>query len=204
MDYIESKEKYPFAVRNYYDDAMFATIKRHTGQEVPLHIDLELTTLEKAAVIRSKYNSKMTDWYMHKESVSFSWVADRACKLAEEICSKITKTKFICNESWGIHYKKGNSTKAHTHWPHTYVFGYYVKMPKYAPIIFPTSNYEYNPKPGDLMVFPGHIQHEVKAVDDERIMIAGTLINTYWEAERNLQNSSFRDVLKYNNGDIKF
>ena len=79
------------------------------------------------------------------------------------------------------------------------VFGYYVKMPKYAPIIFPTSNYEYNPKPGDLMVFPGHIQHEVKAVDDERIMIAGTLINTYWEAERNLQNSSIKDVLKYNN-----
>ena len=73
MNYIESKEKYPFGVRNYYEDAMFATIKRHTGQEVPLHIDLELTTLEKAAMIRDEYNPRMTDWYMHNESVSYGF-----------------------------------------------------------------------------------------------------------------------------------
>ena len=197
MNYIESKEKYPFGVRNYYEDAMFATIKRHTGQEVPLHIDLELTTLEKAAMIRDEYNPRMTDWYMHNESVSYAWVAERACKLAEKISKDLAETKFECHESWGVHYKETNNASPHSHWLYQYAFGYYVKVPEYAPIVFPNANYEYNPKPGDLIVFPGHVTHEVKPVDGERIMIAGNLRNTFWDAKRTLQNSSLRDVIKY-------
>ena len=71
-------------------------------------------------------------------------------------------------------------------------------MPEYAPIIFPTANYEYNPKVGDLIVFPGFIQHEVKPVEGERIMIAGNMYNTQWSSPRNFQNSSIEDVIKYN------
>ena len=197
MKYIESKEKYPFGVRNLLDDAMSQTTLRHTGQEVSLHVDLELTILEKAAVIRDKYNPRMTDWYMHKENTSFAWIADQACKLAEEISMKLCKTKFECHESWGVHYKETNNASPHSHWLYQYAFGYYVKVPEYAPIVFPNANYEHNPKPGDLIVFPGHITHEVKPVNDERIMIAGNLRNTFWDAERNLQNSSLRDVVKY-------
>lgn len=198
MNYIESKEKYPFGVRNYYEDAMFATIKRHTGQEVPLHIDLELTTLEKAAMIRDEYNPRMTDWYMHNESVSYAWVAERACKLAEEISKDLAETKFECHESWGVHYKDTNNASPHSHWLYQYAFGYYIKVPEYAPIVFPNANYEYNPKPGDLVVFPGHIQHEVKSVEGERIMVAGNLKNTLWSVSRNFQNSSIKDVIKHN------
>ena len=204
INYIESKEKYPFGVRNYYDEAMSMTIKRHTGQEVTLHIDLELTTLEKAAAIRDRYNPRMTDWYMHNESESYAWVAEKACKLAEEISNKLAKTKFECHESWGVHYTETNNASPHTHWLYQYAFGYYVKAPEYSPIVFPNANFEHNPKAGDLIVFPGHVTHEVKPVSGERIMIAGNLRNTHWDAERTLQNSSMRDVLKYNNGDIKF
>jgi len=199
IESLKSTEQYPFGVINLLEDAMFATILRHTGQEVPMHVDLELTILEKANVIRDEYNPRMTDWYMHKENTSFSWVARRACEFAQEVCSKLAKTKFECHESWGVHYKDTNNASPHSHWLYQYAFGYYVKVPEYAPIVFPNADYEYNPKKGDLIVFPGHITHEVKPVKGERIMIAGNLRNTFWDAERNLQNSSIKDVLKYNN-----
>ena len=55
-----------------------------------------------------------------------------------------------------------------------------LKFPKKpAPLIFPTANYEYNPKVGDLVLFPGQIQHEVKPVEGERIMISGNLVVDY-------------------------
>ena len=43
-DHIQVLETYPFAIRNIYDDAMSLNINRKTGQQVPLHIDLDLTT----------------------------------------------------------------------------------------------------------------------------------------------------------------
>jgi|TARA_B100001093_G_scaffold253901_1_gene242937 hypothetical protein len=198
-DYIEVAERYPFAIRNIYDDAMSHTIKRHSGQEVPLHIDCELSILEKCGVIRtSNVQARMTDWHLHTEFESIKWITDQACRLAEQICLRLAPTKMYCNESWGIHYTEKTSAKRHSHFPYTFAFGYYVKMPEYAPIIFPTANYEYNPKVGDLIVFPGFIQHEVKPVEGERIMIAGNMYNTQWSSPRNFQNSSINDVIKYN------
>jgi hypothetical protein len=198
-DHIQVLETYPFAIRNIYDDAMSININRKTGQQVPLHIDLELTTLEKVGVVRtSNVNARMTDWYVHQESDSYNWIAQQACALAEQITAKLAKTKFECHEMWGVHYTEKTSTRAHSHWPYQFAFGYYIKMPSYAPLIFPTANYEYNPKPGDLVVFPGHIQHEVKSVEGERIMVAGNLKNTLWSVSRNFQNSSIKDVIKHN------
>ena len=198
-DYIEVIEKYPFAVRNILDDAMSININRKTGQQVSLHIDAELTTLEKAGVVRtSNVEARMTDWYVHEESESYAWIGKQACRLAENISAKMAKTKFECHEMWGVHYTEKTSARRHSHWPYQFAFGYYIKMPNYAPIIFPTANYEYNPKPGDLIVFPGFIQHEVKPVDGERIMLAGNLKNTLWSQSRNFQNSSIKDVIKPN------
>ena len=199
MKYIEAKEKYPFGVRNFYEDAMFAKITRPTVngvEEVPLHVDLGLTTIEKSITIRNNLKQKMSNWHMIKESVSYAWISERACKLAEEISKELSKTKFECHEMWGVHYKEKTNAKPHRHWLYQYAFGYYIKVPEYAPIVFPTANCEYNPKPGDLIVFPGHITHEVKPVDGERIMVAGNLRNTFWDVERNLQNSAIVDIKK--------
>ena len=198
-DFIEVIEKYPFAIRNIHDDAMSININRKSGQQVPLHIDLELTTLEKVGVVRtSNVEARMTDWYVHNESDSYNWIATQACRLAESISARMAKTKFECHEMWGVHYTEQTSARQHSHWPYQYAFGYYVKMPNYAPLVFPTANYEYNPRPGDLIVFPGWIRHEVKPVEGERIMLAGNLKNTLWSVPRNFQNSSIKDVISYN------
>ncbi len=182
-DYIEVVETYPFAIRNYLQDAQSINITRHTGQEVNLHVDMELTTLENVGVVHtSNVDAPMTDWKLHKKFASYIWIAQKACDLATEITKKMAKTKFKTIDCWGVRYRKGDSTRRHSHWPHTFSFGYYIKVPtEPAPIVFPTANYSYNPKVGDLVLFPGWIQHEVKTVPGERIMISGNLTNTLTE-----------------------
>tara|TARA_E500000318_G_scaffold6741_1_gene6344 strand:+ start:1858 stop:2433 length:576 start_codon:yes stop_codon:yes gene_type:complete len=180
-DYIEVVEQYPFAIRNILNDTDELLVNRKTGQQVSLHRDCELTTLEKCGeIFTSNVEAKMTGWKMHLENDSYAYIAQQACRLVESLTHKLAKTKFVCNEMWGIHYTQETKTKRHSHWPYQFAFGYYIKMPDYAPIVFPTANYEYNPKEGDLLVFPGHIQHEVKPVYGERIMLAGNLYNTHW------------------------
>lgn len=180
-DSIEVVETYPFAIRNILEEASAINVGRKTGQIVPLHIDLELTTKEKCGrIYTSNVEARMTDWHMQHESHSYAWIAKKACRLAEDITKHLADTNFVCHEMWGIHYEKETSTRVHSHWPYQFAFGYYVRMPEYAPIIFPTANYEYNPKAGDLVLFPGWIQHEVKPVSGERIMLAGNLRNDKW------------------------
>lgn len=177
-DFIECVESYPFAIRNLYTEAKSYQITRHTGQTVDYHVDLELTTLENVGVIHtSNVQAPMTDWKLHHKSKSYKWISDRACEIASEITHKMAKAKFKCIDCWGVKYRSDDWTKRHSHWPCIFAFAYYVKMPeKPAPIIFPTANYKYNPKVGDLVLFPGWIQHEVDRVDGERIMISGNLI----------------------------
>ena len=180
-DSIEVVETYPFAIRNILNEASEINIGRKTGQIVPLHIDLELTTKERCGIVHpSNVEAKMTDWHMQHESHSYAWIAKKACRLAEDITKHLADTNFVCHEMWGIHYEEETSTRVHSHWPYQFAFGYYVRMPEYAPIVFPTANYEYNPKAGDLVLFPGWIQHEVKPVSGERIMLAGNLRNDKW------------------------
>tara|TARA_Y100001963_G_scaffold92574_1_gene127423 strand:- start:2314 stop:2898 length:585 start_codon:yes stop_codon:yes gene_type:complete len=182
-DHIEVVETYPFAIRNVLNEAKQNTITRHTGQTVDYHIDMELTTLENVgAIIRSNVEAPMTDWKLHNKFDSYNWIANKACRLAEQITTKMANCTFKCIDCWGVRYRPGESTKRHSHWPHQFAFSYYIKMPDTpAPITFPTANYEYNPKVGDLVLFPGWIQHEVKEVDGERIMVAGNLVNTNYD-----------------------
>ena len=180
-DYIEVHQSYPFAIRNILDETSGIKVNRHTGQQVSLHTDIELSILEKSGIVHtSNVGGNMTDWHLHTECDSVAWVGEYACRLAEHISRHLAIMKFECHESWGVHYEKEMGTKRHTHWPYQFSFGYYVKVPDYAPIVFPTANFEHNPRPGDLIVFPGHVAHEVPPVTGDRIMIAGNLRNINW------------------------
>ena len=123
----------------------------------------------------------MTDWHMHRESDSYAWIARQGCLLAQSI----TKHLAIQNLSvmrCGEYITRKRLPQEYTHTgPYQFAFGYYVRMPEYAPIIFPTANYEYNPKSGDLVVFPGsgfNMKSNLYRV--ERIMLAGNLRNDKW------------------------
>jgi len=180
-DFIECVESYPFAIRNLLTEAKQYHITRHSGQRVNYQIDLELTTMENVGTIHtSNVNAPMTDWKMHEKFETYKWISDRACEIANDLSKKMAKVKFKTIDCWGVYYRDSDWTKRHSHWPCIYAFAYYLKVPKKpAPIIFPTANYEYNPKVGDLVLFPGQIQHEVKPVEGERIMISGNLVVDY-------------------------
>lgn len=184
-DFIEVAETYPFAIRNILQEAGGINITRHTGQTVPLHVDLELTVMEQVGAIHtSNVEAPMTEWHMHTKYDSFAWIARQAEILATTISKKLAPLELKTNECWGIHYEKETQTKRHSHFPYLFAFGYYVNNDAKAPINFPTANYSYNPVPGDLIVFPGWVQHEVKSVEGKRIMIAGNILNTRWSSPK--------------------
>ena len=117
-----------------------------------------------------------------------------ACKAATKISENMFKPNMFVGESWGIVYNKGKNTKRHSHWPYTYAFGYYLTDTKNSsPLIFPTANKIIHPKKGDLIVFPGHVQHEVPTLetDEERIMVAGNLYHSWTETKEKKVNDFF-------------
>ena len=84
---------------------------------------------------------------------------------------------------WGNVYHKGDYTDSHDHIPAPYSFTYYVKVPDgSAPFIFDDLGETWEPKEGDLLLFPGHLKHSVPehTIDENRISIAGNL-TTAWD-----------------------
>jgi len=192
---IEVTETYPFSHTNVYEQMISKDITRHTGQTVNAHIDLELSTRENVGVVfTSNVKSYMTDWRMHEKFESFAMIGNLACKQAAEISKAMFKPNLFCGESWGIVYNRGKSTKRHSHWPYTYAFGYYLTDTKgSSPLIFPTANKKIWPKRGDLIVFPGHVQHEVPEIETEteRLMVAGNIYHSWTETKESKINNYF-------------
>ena len=191
---IEVTETYPFSHTNVLSEMEEKQIKRHTGQTVNAHIDLELATRENVGVVMtSNVKSYMTDWRMHEEHESFRLIGSIACRVAKHLSQRLFNSNLIVGESWGIVYNKGKSTKRHSHWPYTYAFGYYLTDTKdSSPLIFPTANKKIWPKRGDLIVFPGHVQHEVPIIETEteRLMVAGNIYHS-WEVTKESEIINF-------------
>ena len=130
----------------------------------------------------------MTKWNMQDDYESFATVGDYAIKLAHQwpIGKRTTPVgkkdvvPLYLNESWGLIYTKGDTTKIHNHWPSLWSYTYCVKADKCcSPLIFPTAmkKLEIVPETGQLILFPAWVMHEVheQTCDHERIMISGNL-----------------------------
>ena len=124
---------------------------------------------------KTNVKADMTDWFMQRKYQIFNFVGDIAIKFAQE--ASPYEVQFELYDIWGAVYKRGDFTKNHDHWPHTWSFSYYVKSDGTTPIIFPDSPYSLYPKTNDIVLFPGILRHGVPIheSDEERIIVSGNI-----------------------------
>tara|TARA_B100001175_G_scaffold279573_1_gene256866 strand:+ start:66 stop:647 length:582 start_codon:yes stop_codon:yes gene_type:complete len=140
----------------------------------------------------SNVQADMTNWTMHTKYEEFEKLGNIVrILLAQDTLPTSeneavqSKHKYVIREMWGAIYHKNDYTIKHWHWPCTWSFGYYLKTSETTPpIVFHNAiqgssvgNISYNPKTGDLIIFPSEIYHEVpvQKTNEKRIMIAGNL-----------------------------
>tara|TARA_B100001989_G_C24339157_1_gene364125 strand:+ start:121 stop:630 length:510 start_codon:yes stop_codon:yes gene_type:complete len=80
-------------------------------------------------------------------------------------------------DAWYARYDYGNHALVHNHGDIYASFVYYIKTPEgSSPIIFPDENETVEAKEGNLLIFPGHINHYVPENKcDGRVVIAGNI-----------------------------
>jgi len=124
---------------------------------------------------KTNVKAYMTDWFMQRKYHIFNSVGDIAIKFAQE--ASPSEVQLELYDIWGAVYKRGDFTKNHDHWPHTWSFSYYVKSDGTTPIIFPDSPYSLYPKTNDIVLFPGILRHGVPIheSDEERIIVSGNI-----------------------------
>ena len=135
-----------------------------------------------------KGGAHLTDYFLHKKNIKdvdvlMEWIKNLIPQVAYDIAKGdeyngvgFDINAFTIQESWGIHYNKGESVIKHNHFPYILAFCYYVNTPKgSSPTIL--GGKRINPPAGQLIFFQGHIYHEVlKSKVDGRCVIAGLIL----------------------------
>ena len=96
---------------------------------------------------------------------------------------KGTLDKFFTYDCWGAIYSENDYTLPHTHGPALWSWVYYIEVPNNAPpLYFPQAKLRVHPRPDEIVIFPGHVIHEVPpavGMSDERIVLAGNIYLDY-------------------------
>jgi hypothetical protein len=134
-------------------------------------------------VQKKKTNVKapMSDWHLNEAH----HLVDRLCKKVLDIISltsneenNFNAPRFYIRRCWGATYGKGDWTKVHNHGASAFGWCYYVRMPEGAsPICFPEADLTIHPKEGEVIIFPGIVEHSVPPsdIEEKRIMIASNV-----------------------------
>ena len=80
-------------------------------------------------------------------------------------------------DAWYARFDYGNHALVHNHGDMYASFVYYIKTPEgSSPIIIPDENETVEAKEGNLLIFPGHINHYVPENKcDSRVIVAGNI-----------------------------
>ena len=80
-------------------------------------------------------------------------------------------------DAWYARYDYGNHALVHNHGDIYASFVYYVKTPEgSSPIVFPDENETVEAREGNILIFPGHVNHYVpKNKCDGRVVVAGDI-----------------------------
>ena len=158
-------------------------IKEYTyplAEEVnPILKSLVLGCNDKELGKPSEATCLMTEWNLHQRSSEalalIRWIGKR---IDEDFESKETR-KFA--EMWGVNYiNDGDRIDWHNHSMGSYSFAYYVHVPDgSAPLIFRDSGLEFEPKPGNVVIFDSKLYHTVPPNHSiGRIALSGNLFLT--------------------------
>ena len=135
---------------------------------------------------KSNVKAFMTNYFLHKQHSIINDVANKAIGIIQSIQVKDQKgnlDKFFTFDCWGAIYQENDYTIPHTHGPAFCSWVYYIEMPNNAPpLYFDEAKFKVYPKPDEIILFPGHVRHEVpKAIDmtGERIVLAGNIYLDY-------------------------
>ena len=107
----------------------------------------------------------MTNYFLHKKYSIVNDVCNAAIEIVKSIQVKDQKgtlDKFFTFDCWGAIYSVDDYTKPHTHGPALWSWVYYIQVPNNAPpLYFSEADLRIHPKPDEIILFPGHVLHEV-------------------------------------------
>jgi len=189
-------EEFPVKQAMHYNIPRMVVDMSAVEQTKKLNADLERDIRDSGDNFNGRNSSAtclMTRWDMHKVYDSFVQLGEAACAVAEGGALAVrthadgtnNPINVYIQETWGLIYTKGHSTKAHTHWPSVWSYTYCVKAkPCCSPLVFPTvkGGYEIAPQTSQMIVFPSWVNHSVPehTCDHPRIMISGNL-DVIWD-----------------------
>ena len=183
-DLVYGKDKKPWP---HFTDKYPVKVKQITGLD---NDQLEKDIREAGDYLGGRTAAKclMTRWDMHTVYESFRLVSEKAMEIADS-CPVATKTDtdgtplkvpLYLNDTWGLIYTKGQSTKVHNHWPSLWSYTYCVSAcEECAPLVFPNAKepLSVTPKTSQMIMFSSWIKHEVPAhkCEHDRVMLSGNL-----------------------------
>ena len=158
--------------------------------------NLDIRQLEQLAYIidshkheearRSNVKAWMTNWFLHKQYPIVNDVCNKAIEIVKSVTKndqKGTLEKFFTFDCWGAIYEQHQHTLPHTHGPALWSWCYYIQVPDNAPpLYFREAKLKVYPKPNEIVIFPGHVIHEVPKASEmtgERIILAGNIYLDY-------------------------
>ena len=114
---------------------------------------------------------KMSEWYICGKYIDV--IKKWAISLTPPIMGLVPRII----DAWYARYDYGNHALVHNHGDMYASFVYYVKTPEgSSPIVFPDENETVEAKEGNLLIFPGHINHYVPENKcDSRVIVAGNI-----------------------------
>ena len=139
-----------------------------------------------------------THWKMHEQYESFRLLNNAILEMAKQLpLASRTDEQGVPEEvplkvleSWGLVYRKGESTDAHTHWPALWSYCYCVSACEdCVPITFPNmdtywgglNDNEVSHKTGQILLWPAWITHQVyeHECDHDRVVVAGNIYTDF-------------------------
>lgn len=124
----------------------------------------------------------MSPWKSHQLNLKLGPICQSALTLARYCASQLCgrpiqelNIDFMVTDCWMAIYDAGDFTRRHHHFPADFGAVCYLEMgPAAAPLVL-GGDYAHSPKVGEMLLFPGLMDHEVPVTEGRRVCVAMNL-----------------------------